>query len=126
MKSKVGDWVILDMEIGQFEKVIDEDCVSFSTGFINTSGSIAERFRPLTLRNKRIAETFDALYKRLNKIDGEAGFNYPDIHRYFSQLTLQAIDGKDNERMFDKATEFVQAAKDYTPIIDGVRLFRRR
>ena len=37
----------------------------------------------------------EIIYKRLNQIDGEAGFNYPDISSHFAQLALDAIDRPD-------------------------------
>jgi hypothetical protein len=126
MEVTAGDWVILDRAVGQVKELRDDGMASFSDGFFETSGRLAGRFRPLTLRNKNIAETFDTIYRRLKEIDGEAGFNYPDINSYFSQLTLDAIDSDDHKSMYDKAHEFVRAARDYTPVIDGVRLFRRR
>lgn len=125
MAWKVGDWVIHDLSIGQIKKLHDDGCPSFSDGTFETSGrNIADRFRPLTLRNKSIVETFDALYKRLNEIDGNAGFNFPDIFSYFAHMAREAIDGQDNKTMYDKAQEFVRDARDYKPTIQGVRLFR--
>jgi len=120
---KVGDWVVFDMKIGQIKKLEEFD--EFSDGMFSTSGRLADRFRPLTLRNKRIAETMDHYYRSLNEIDGERGFNYPDISRHFSQMTLNAIDGPDSEKMFEGAQSFVRRARDYERVIDGVHLFRR-
>lgn len=123
---KVGDWVILDMDIGQIKEIRCGVSV-FSTGHIETSGSsLMERFRPLTLRNKAIAEGFNCRYEQLRSIDGERGFNYPDISEYFSQLALLAIDYTEDELEFHhRAIEFIRRARHYQPIIDGIRLFRR-
>jgi hypothetical protein len=97
-----------------------------SDGSFRTSGYLADRLRPLTLRNKRAIEWFDWHYRELSKINGEGGFNYPDISRFFSQLTLQAIDGpEDNKDPYEAAQEFVRLARDYAPVIRGVSLFRR-
>lgn len=126
MDVKVGDWVVFDLRVGQIKSIHDNEFPEFSDGSINTSGRIADRCRPLTLRNKRITEAVDYYYNELRKIDGEGGFNYPDISSYFSQLALDAIDGEDHEKMYERAIEFVRAARDYKPTIDGVRLFRRR
>lgn len=123
MEVKEGDWVVFDMRVGQIKRIHDNEFPEFSDGTMNTSGRIADRCRPLTLRNKRIAENFDYYYNSLREIDGERGFNYPDIHRYFSQLALDAIDADDHEKMFDQAQAFVMAARDHTPTIDGVSLF---
>jgi hypothetical protein len=119
---KEGDWVVFDMKIGQIKKLGEFD--EFSDGMFSTSGRLMDKFRPLNLRNKRIAETMEYFYRSLNKIDGERGFNYPDISRHFSQLTLDAIDGPDSEQMFDRAQDFVRRARKYKDTIDGVRLFR--
>lgn len=126
MDVNVGDWVVFDLRVGQITKIHDNEFPEFSDGSIRTSGRIADRCRPLTLRNKRIVESFDYYYRDLRKIDGEAGFNYPDISTYFAQLALDAIDGEDNEKMYDQAQAFVREARDYKRTIDGVRLFRRR
>ena len=127
MEWKVGDWVTFDMGIGQITELRDEGAASFSDGSFETSGMLAERFRPLTLRNKNIVEGFHAWYMNLRDIDGHAGFNYPDISSYFSYLALCAMDTVDNEHakvFYDRAQDFVRAAKSYTPEIDGVKLFR--
>lgn len=126
MDVKAGDWVVFDLRVGQIKEIHDGKYPEFSDGSICTSGRIAGRCRPLNLRNKRIVETFNYYYNELRKIDGEAGFNYPDISCYFEQLSLDAIDGEDNEKMYERAVEFLRAARDYKPTIDGVRLFRRR
>lgn len=129
MEFKVGDWVTFEMKVGQIKELRGDGYAEFSDGMFATSGRLVDRFRPLTLRGKRIVETFDHYYNQLRRLDGEAGFNYPDISRYFSQLTLDAIDADKNEEAekatYEKAQQFVQAARDYNPTIDGVRLFRR-
>lgn len=122
---KVGDWVVFDLSIGQIKRM--DDYQEFSDGSFNTSGRLADRFRPLTLRNKRTVEYFDYYYNELRKIDGEAGFNYPDISQYFAQLALDAMDGaEDDKAPYDKAQAFVKDARDYKPNIQGVGLFRRK
>lgn len=126
MDWKVGDWAIHDYEIVQIKR-IEDDIMEVSTGMFATSGyRLGERLRPLTLRNKRIAEYSDYYYKELKELKGEGGFNYPDIHRYFSQVTRDAIDSDDeNVRAIQgKLPAFVEAASKYQPIIDGVSLFR--
>lgn len=125
MDWKVGDWVIFDLGIGQIKK-LDDQHAWFSDGTFETSGRLVDRFRPLTLRGKRFIESFDIYYNRLRDIDGESGFNYPDIHRHFCQLALDAIDGDDNKatKLFTQAEQFVCAARDYKGTIQGVRLFR--
>jgi hypothetical protein len=127
---KVGDWCIFDLDIVQIKEFRGEnhEIVEVSDGSLCTSGRLADRLRPLTLRGKRIIEYFDYYYSELRKIDGEAGVNYPDIARYFQRLALDAIDAdKDaGQPIYDKAPAFVKAAKGYAPLIDGVALFRRR
>lgn len=125
MKIQEGDWCIYDLKIVQIMK--GEPYTEYSDGFIRGGGATVGNFRPLTLRNKVIIESINHLYDRLRNIDGESGFNYPDISSYFSNLALDAIDGGEagERKAYDKAQAFVMAAKEYTPIIDGVRLFRR-
>lgn len=125
MDWKAGDWVVFDLSVGQIKEIREGGCESFSDGTFETSGRLADRFRPLTLKNKRIVETFDAYYNRLHDIDGNAGFNYPDISQYFAQLSLDAIDGdEDDKQPYEKAQQFVQDARDYKSVIQGVPLFR--
>jgi len=127
---KKGDWVVYDLKIGQVMAIRAEDygeVVEFSDGFIRTSGvRLKEHLRPLTLRNKVIVQSVDHMYERLRKMDGNAGFNFPDISSYFSNLALDAIDGGQPEERaaYDKAQQFLRAAEDYQKVIDGVRLFR--
>ena len=125
MEFKVGDWVTFDMDVVQI-KSIDDPCATVSNGHVETSGQILDQLRPLTLRTKRIVETFDIYYRRLRDINGEAGFNYPDICRYFSHLALMAIDDETEEsrKFYELAQEFGREARDYKPIIQGVALFR--
>lgn len=126
MEWKTGDWVVFEMKIGQIKELRGEGHASFSDGFCETSGKLEDRFRPLTLRNKRIAETFDIYYRRLRGIDGEVGFNYPDISSYFSELALRAIDDENSEESYELANQFVRYARDYKPVIQGIPLFRRK
>ena len=126
MDWKVGDWVVFDLQIGQITDLRENGSASFSDGFCETSGRLADRFRPLTLRNKNIAGSFDAYYNRLREIDGNGGFNYPDISQYFAQLALDTIDTEKNDKFFKLAQDFVREARDYRPVIQGVRLFRPR
>lgn len=128
MDWKVGDWVTFDMDVCQIKEIREGGHASASDGHVETSGQIMDRFRPLTLRTKRIVETFDIYYKRLRQIDGEAGFNYPDISRYFSHLALMAIDDETEgaKQFYEMAQQFVSDARDYKPVIQGVALFRPR
>lgn len=126
MDWKAGDWVVFDLSIGQITSEPDDGYARFSDGFCETSGKLVERFRPLTLRNKRAVETFAIYYNRLHELDGHAGFNYPHISQYFAQLALDAMDGGEKDKApYDKAQEFVSEARDYKPIIQGVPLFRQ-
>lgn len=106
---KVGDWVVFDLRIGQITKL--GDFQEFSDGTIETCGQLLDRFRPLTLRNKALTETFDYWYRQLNKIDGSQGFNYPRIGAHFWTLALEAIDLEDPSLTVNKARDFVCAAK---------------
>lgn len=122
-KWKAGDWAVFDLEIVQIKQV--EPFVEVSDGTISTSGNLIDRFRPLTLRNKATIETFKWYYRELRKIRGESGFNYPDINRLFCDLSLDAMDGpEDDKKPYDKAQSFLRAAQDYKPVIQGIHLFR--
>lgn len=127
MDWKVGDWVTYKMEVGQIKRM-EDGVATFSDGWCETSGRIADGFRPRTLLNKRTVEYFDVIYKRLDQIDGHAGFNFPDICRHFSALALKAIDaggGDEAKQYFEAANEFVNEARNYSRVIQGVSLFRR-
>jgi len=120
---KAGDWAVMDMGIFQIKQV--DPFVEVSDGAVSISGRLLDRLRPLTLRNKATAETFDWYYKELKKLRGERGFNYPDINRLFCGWALEAMDGPVEDRApFEKAQEFVRAARDLTPVIHGINLFR--
>jgi len=124
-RFKVGDWVICGKDIGQIKRLDDNGVDEFSNGWTDRSGTgLSKKFRALTLENKRVVESISARYDLLREIDGEAGFNYPDISEYFDQLVLTCIDYVNLTEAILKATAFVEAAKKYTPVIDGVRLFR--
>lgn len=122
---QVGDWVIFDMSVGQIKELGDDRSASFSDGYFSTYGKLVDRFRPLTMANKCRAETAKYYYEKLREIDGEAGFNYPDISSYFSQLVLRAID-ENSDDPFELAVQFVRDAREYKPVIQGVNLFRRK
>jgi len=120
---KVGDWAVFDLEIVQIKQV--EPFVEVSDASISTSGNLLDRLRPLTLRNKATVETFKWYYRELRKIRGERGFNYPDINGLFCDLSLDAMDGpEDDKAPFDKAQTFLREAQDYKPVIHGIHLFR--
>lgn len=124
MDWKVGDWVVFDLSVGQIKELRGEGNATFSDGHYETSGRLAPRFRPLTLLNKRIVESFDIYYNRLYEIDGHGGFNFPDISSYFSDLALRAIDAGDGKEFHELAQKFVAEAKDHKSSIQGIRLFR--
>lgn len=124
MDWKAGDWIVFDRSVAQIKELREGGSATVSDGHIETSGQLMDRFRPLTLRNKRIVETFDIYYDRLRGIDGEGGFNYPDISHHFSDLALKAIDHEDTNEFHEMAQQFFVEARSYTPTIQGVRLFR--
>lgn len=125
LQWKVGDWAVFDRDIVQIKEIREGNSCSVSEGMFETSGMLLDRLRPLTLRNKRAVEYFDHYYKKLSEIRGERGFNYPDISSHFSSLALQAMDGDEKDTApFDAAQDFFKQARDYTPVIQGVALFR--
>lgn len=122
----VGDWAVFDRDIVQIKEIREGGSCEVSEGSFNTYGMLLDRLRPLTLRNKRTIEWFEYYCKRLKSINGEGGFNWPDINRHFNNLTLRAIDGpEDDKAPYDEASDFIQQARDYKPMIQGVQLFRR-
>lgn len=122
---KEGDWAVYGRDIVQIKKISDEGWCEISDGMFATSGRLFEGLRPLTLRNKRAAEWFEWHYDELRKVRGEGGFNWPDINRHFDWLTLRAIDGPETDQApYDEARAFIQEARDYKPVIQGVHLFR--
>jgi|SRR6267154_3872810 len=127
MEWKVGDWAIFNLDIVQIKDIRDSGGASVSEGSFETSGRILERLRPLTLRNKRTIEHFDWYYKQLDKITGERGFNYPRISDHFHELSRKAMDGDEKDTgPFDAARDFVEQAKAYVPVIQGINLFRSK
>jgi len=122
---KVGDWAVFDLNIVQIKEIRGGGSCSVSDGSFETSGMLLDRLRPLTLQNKRTIEWFDWHYGELRQMRGQTGFNYPDISRFFCDLSRQAIDGPEDDRApFEKAQEFVRGALDMVPVIHGVHLFR--
>lgn len=121
---KTGDWCVYGLDIVQV--IATEPYLEYSTGIIRGGNASREHMRPLTLEGKVAVETMDHYYQMLRDMDGSAGFNYPGISNYLSGLALDVIDGDEAEAKaaYGKAQEFTRAARDYTPIIDGVRLFR--
>lgn len=121
---KAGDWAVFDRDVVMIKEIREGESCSVSNGHVETSGQFLDRLRPLTLRNKHTVEWFESLYDSLRKIRGEGGFNWPDISRHFSALTLRALDNAEDDSPFNEAREFVQQARDYRPYIQGVSLFR--
>lgn len=133
---QVGDWVIHDYEIAQVRKVEYENVTEVSTGFFNTSGrSFNACIRPLTLKSKVVAESIGTYYIQLRALRGSNSFNFPDIHRHFSDLSMQAIDFREDGRndgldnpFIEKAKDFVQKFRDKIneyDEVDGIEIFRR-
>ena len=128
MEWQVGDWVVFDLKIGQIKELRGGGSASFSDGWFETSGRLQDRFRPLTLKNKHTVEYFETIYNRLHEIDGQHGFNYPRISQHFAELALSVIDADDDQcskQFYEAANDFVSSARNYTPNIQGVALFRR-
>lgn len=128
-----GDWVIHDYEIYQVMEVIDGNAAELSNGYVRCYGK-GLKVRPLTLRSKVFAETFKDYRSKLNATPGSHALNWPDIHRYFSNLCLEAIDStaeyKEGEtnKFVVEGSEFVNRTIDalrMIPDINGINLFRR-
>lgn len=131
MTHSIGDWVVFDLKIGQIKELYTENpsMGSFTDGVTTTSGHIVQRWRPLTLRSKVITEDFRTLYNKLYLIDGNAGFNYPDISAHFWRVALDTIDADlaaYTRDAYERMQNFVDLAEQYSPVIQGVQLFRPR
>lgn len=136
MKFKEGDWVIQNYEIKQIIRmengaVREVSCGAFSTSSLDMTDSV----RPLTLRNKRYAESIRYYYNELRNLPGSNALNWPDINRHFSQLCLDAIDnpkikyaeGEMNLSIREAQEFFIKTrdALEGVQSVDGIRLFRR-
>lgn len=124
IEIKKGDWCIYGLDIVQI--VETEPYIEYSTGIIRGGNATRAHIRPLTLQSKVIVEGMEHYYEMLRDMDGNAGFNFPDISSYFAELALEAIDGDTEaaQSAWKKAQDFISAAKDYEKVIAGVRLFR--
>jgi len=122
---KVGDWCIRALDIVQIEK-LDPPVISVSSGMFCTAGRFIDELRPLTLRNKRTIEYYEYYLRELSKIDGEVGFNYPRISDHFEELARKDMDSISEGSYRSMAGHFVEEAKRYVPVIQGVQLFRRK
>ena len=125
-KWEAGDWAVFDREIVQVTYISPSGGFTVSNGTTDCSGSssLLEGLRPLTLRNKSIAETFAWYYKELYGIKGHGGFNFPDISTWFNELCMAAIDNPADTIPYQEVREFVRLARGYTPVIQGINLFR--
>lgn len=130
---KVGDWAIHRMGIGQIVRVDEKGNVrEFTDGSFSTSSSRLN-VRPLTLRNKRMAETFKYYEDEIRKMPGENALNWPDISAYLAGLCLEAMDTSQPEGELNDAVkrgqDFVNAVRDQlrqVDEVDGIRLFKNR
>jgi hypothetical protein len=128
---KVGDWVICDCRICQVQEVEDGRVTEVSDGCITHSGNSLD-CRPLTLANKSITERIVGYEDRLNGLPGRNALNWPDIHRFFERLVMDAIDycttsDKRPDAFYDKAAKFFEAVKNKlqdVDEVDGIRIFR--
>ena len=120
---QVGDWCIFNLRIVQILKLENGDDTwdEVSDGSIRSYGKLRDRFRQLTLQNKSIIESFQYYYDELRKFPGSRGFNYPSISKHFEELALRAIDG--DREAHDAIRVFVNAARQYQPVIQGISLF---
>src|ERR1035437_10935672 len=128
---KVGDWVIHRLDIGQVIKLNADGTVrEFSDGAFSSSSNDLN-VRPLTLRNKRMAEVFKYYEKEIRSLPVEKALNWPDIHGHLVGLAYQAMDttqrdGETNAAVL-RGQEFVQKVRDQlrnVDEVDGIRLFR--
>jgi hypothetical protein len=121
----VDAWCVFELDFGVLKEVREGGGASFSNGATQISGQLFDRLRPLTLRNKVIVEDFNRYYDELRRLDGQAGFNFPDIHRHFATPALNAIDNPEQIRhYYDLARDFVREARSYKPFIQTISLFR--
>jgi hypothetical protein len=120
---KEGDKVVYELSTGTVGPGGE-----FHGGGGITSGNLAPRFREATPMNAAITEQFAGLYKELYNLSGNAGFNYPTIHSYFSDLARVAIDDHDSwHACVARARWFVEEARAISTLtVAGFPLFRPR
>lgn len=112
MEVKVGDWVIFSYEIVQVTKVEEGKVREISNGTSTVSGNELT-VRPLDLRSKGYAESFQYFYRELNKIQGSRALNWPRIHGYFSDLCVKAIDDEKREFAEGELNQFIKEGQDF-------------
>jgi hypothetical protein len=131
MNYKVGDWVIIGYKIVQITRIEDNRVTSFSDGNFSTSGWEFEVF-PLTLSNKRAAETAEYYMNKLHKSKGSTILNFPDLNRAFESLAADVYRVEENlrgpayatiEKFYKDVCEAQEKIMETT--IQGVRVFER-
>src|SRR5271157_412616 len=85
---KVGDWVINGYDIVQIMKIDNDGVKSVSDGSFRKSGWNLQCF-PLTLANKRAAETADYYMRNLHKDRGNQMLNFPQLARTFEDFAAE-------------------------------------
>ena len=126
---KDGDWCFFEFKLCQifikYGKVQDA-----SDGMFRTGGyDLSDRCRPLTLHNAYLSQVADHWSDKLHR-DGNAGLNFPDIHRKLVDLWVIACDAAENDKKaIDAIGNFAQAVLDAQKnfgSVDGVRLLRTK
>lgn len=132
MKFQVGDWVISRYRIQQITKMEGNAVREITDGYIRQS-ALSLNVRPLNLRSKVFAESFQRYDEKLRNLNGSNSLNWPDISRHFEALCMKAIDysGHLDEGQMNpylkEGQEFVSKVQDamsVSTVIDGVRLRR--
>ena len=113
MKLTAGDWVFFEHELMLVEEAKDEgagSCTLSSGTFSVGCHNAAERCRPLTKRQKQIADGYHAVRMELHRADGSRHINFPDVCRWIENEWLSASkDESDEKRIsehFDRLYEF--------------------
>ena len=122
-----GDWGFFEWRVATIKEVRAGRAgyVSISDGIIETSGSLMDRWRPLTIRNAAVSRYFGGMHDELHR-EGSSSLNYPRFHDHLVDLWLQACDGDDAAT--NRAGRFVEDVLRTKQVlsVDGIPLIRQR
>jgi len=139
MNWKVGDWCLFEFTLHTIKEMEGNKITSVSDGNFQTGGcDLSDRVFPLTIRNKRISDTFEYYSGKFHEIH-HVTLNFPDIHNYLVEKWCKAMNSKEDDtvadgeiasiinrvgRFYDEFIEKIRCLE--TMEVDGVRLFRQK
>lgn len=124
---KQGDWCVMGDDIVQIKEVRDNGSFVVSTGWIETSGNLGYKLRPLTLTSKTISEIADINMQQLRDV-ASRDLNWPRIADWMEQAVADAIDGGSAEQLKDTFRALIVEARSARELVSeaipGMALFR--